>query len=48
MLDPGGERKYMTDIEILDKYTNLNKSCPQMQKRIRLWTYYINTKIHSV
>ena len=26
-LDPGDERKYMTDQEILDKYIDLEKSC---------------------
>ena len=26
-LDPGDERKYMTDQEILDKYIDLERSC---------------------
>ena len=32
-LDPSDERKYMTDQEILDKYTDLEKSCLTVREK---------------
>ena len=32
-LDPSDERKYMIDKEILEKYTDLDKSCPMEKEK---------------
>ena len=35
-LDPDGERKHMTDGEILEKYINLNNSCLDKEEKIKV------------
>ena len=35
-LDPGDERKCMTDREILEKYINLNNSCLDKEEKIKV------------
>ena len=49
LLDKNDERKYMTDRENLDTYINSDNSClTKGQKRKRLETCYMSTKVHSV
>ena len=43
-LDPSNERKYMLIREILEKYVDLEKSYLTDEKRIRLWTCYMDTR----
>ena len=45
-LDESNKRKCMTDKEILDKYTDLDKSCLTDAEKIKVMECYINTKMH--
>ena len=48
-LNPGDERRNVSDREILDKYVYLDKSCLRdSEKKNKLWICYINKKIHLV
>ena len=35
-LDPNDDRRHMTDREILEKYINLNNSCPNKEEKIKV------------
>ena len=43
-LDPSDERKYMSDREILEKYTDLENSCLTDKEKNQVMECYINTK----
>ena len=47
-LDDVGERKYMTDQEILDKYIDLRNSCFDDSERKHIMEMFMNTEMHLV
>ena len=47
-LDPSDERKYMTDQEILDKYTYLEKSCLTEKEKKKVMEMYKYKEVFSL
>ena len=47
-LEPDNERKNISDREILDKYTDLDKSCLTDLEKKQVMECYINTKTHFI
>ena len=47
-LDPDDDRRHMTDIEILEKYINLNKSCLNKEEKMKVWIYCTSIRKHLV
>ena len=47
-LDQGGERRNLSDKEILGKYVDLEKCCLSDSEKNRSWVCYINIRTHLI
>ena len=45
-LDPGDERRHMTDREMLGRYINLNNSCLDKEEKMKVMICYSSTEKH--